>query len=110
MDAAAAVYALSSGDNSLFRWLTVVGGQLDTHVLRGLPFENYCLAEFSLFEEKGQWPQRVAQRVSKPHSIQCLVEPSKCRERLLYLGLEEIQRLTQQTGIGRASWADRRGY
>lgn len=54
MDAAAAMYALSSGDNSLFRWLTAVGGQLDTHVLRGLPFENYCLAEFSLFEEKGQ--------------------------------------------------------
>lgn len=76
-----------------------MGGQLAAHVLRGLPFENYCLAEFSLFEEKGQWPQRVAQRVSKPQGIQCLVEPSMLQRRLLYLGLEEVQRLTRQTGL-----------
>jgi hypothetical protein len=72
-----------------------MGGQLAAHVLRGLPFENYCLAEFSLFEEKEQWPQRV----SKPQGIQCLVEPSMLQRRLLYLGLEEVQRLTRQTGL-----------
>lgn len=109
MDMAAAVCALSSGDNSLLRWLTAVGGLLATHVLRGWPFENYYLEEFCLFEEKGQWPWRVAQQASKPHGIQHLMEQSKWQGRLLHSGLEDVQMLTQQTGLGKASWADRRG-
>lgn len=99
IDMAAAVCALRSDDNSLFRWLTAVGGLLAAHV------PEDCLLRttaWNPFEETGEWPQRVAQQVSEPHDIQYLVKQSKWQRRLPSSCLEEVQMLTW-TGLGRAS-------